>query len=147
MPAPIRWDDSLSLDDQALDREHRELIGLAHALVDGPQLDRPRIEALLRGLGKYVRHHFAREEAHMRTIGYPQWYEHRLAHQAIVLSIERVLTRPDAGRRLRRGIDDLLRSWVADHIDRQDRAVAAWQRTRRLQRSLVPGTGAAPLAL
>ena len=131
-----RWDDSLSLDDPALDREHRELIALAHALVGGPLLDKQRVAALFQGLSKYVHHHFAREEAHMRAIGYPQYQGHRLAHRGVIMALERVLTGPDAGRHLRRRVDDLLRSWVVDHIDTHDRAVAAWQRTRRIRREL-----------
>lgn len=113
------WKPVYSVGDDAIDQQHRSLIGMMNEYYDC-QLngghDRAR-EVLARLLALTVRH-FREEEERMAQAGYPHLKEHQRLHQELLKSVD-VLAReylhaPDsesAGR-----LSTFLKVWLTRHI-------------------------------
>jgi len=129
----ILWTPEMSVGHDQLDADHQVLIELINRLSAGDSDDdRTSIEFVIDELVQYTLMHFAREEALLEEIGYPELAEHRAAHAALAGRVEALRTRFCNGLSGRLGDDilDFLGNWLRDHILREDRGYAALLKER-----------------
>ena len=125
------WSDWLEVGDADLDNDHHLQMRLASSLVDAIEEGRPwlahRLADHLRA-GSSV--HFEEEERRMRAAGYPGRLEHVREHDTLLARMEEIVeavAAEDDARAIAAVID--LRSMLAAHIGKSDRAVVAFERS------------------
>lgn len=128
----IEWKKDLELGIEAIDNDHRHLLGLLNRIGEASQCDdRETALAVIAALKDYTREHFAREEWVMRAIGYEQAPHHREQHRQLIDEVERHSADLLAGRIIAGAVSIFLQRWLLRHIaiaDRQlGKALAAWQ--------------------
>lgn len=123
----LQWSDAHALGDPMIDADHRhlfELLDQATRSVTGPG----PFESVLEGMLEFCRDHFAREEALMVDVGYPDLTPHRESHCALVAQVERMVADDIAGVEL----CEFLHRWITEHLEREDRALGRFlERHRR----------------
>lgn len=82
---PFRWQDSLSLDVPAIDRDHKLLIDLLNRIhyMELAGDDQDAIAEVIAELVEYTATHFSREEMLMRLSGYPGYKAHQAIHDSL----------------------------------------------------------------
>lgn len=128
------WDKSkLTVSVDAMDREHQGLIAIMNKLherhVSGASIS--EVEAALNELGAATTAHFANEERHMESIGYPGLVSHRLIHQDLLKSFKQHATDFRAKRKLEDEFFRFLRNWLVAHIQGIDRKYGAHQKLNK----------------
>lgn len=130
----IVWREGLSVDRGVIDTDHRYLINLINAIEKAICEDRPVAELCsgIDGLSRYTRQHFLREEEIMIAHRYPRFDHHKALHRMLIEQLNEVAgpilsaTPPDVpasnavDKRCLAGVAELLRSWLLDHIVRED---------------------------
>lgn len=123
--ALIEWKDRMSVGVEALDQDHRRLIGLLnqlHDLVQGRACDSAPID-IVRDLIRYTEYHFDCEERLMRLGRYPAYEEHVSMHRDIrrrIISFEQKFREDPAEAHLL-PLYDFLSDWLMRHILREDK--------------------------
>ena len=123
----IEWREAMSLGDQTIDADHKKIILLVNAAEKfaqdgtlgplGEVLDRTR---------KYIDEHFAREEALMLAIEYPQISEHKHAHYQTKQIFEKIYNNfqntkdPPALQNILKMLRDFLRLYFVNHVIKED---------------------------
>lgn len=130
MADPIVWNDCYLVHDAEIDRQHQELIKLANLVLELQSIDKDSLATVFKGLTKYTRYHFGREEEYMQQVGYPALATHRVLHRAIVLEMEALLRQSTTVAELQERLRNLLYGWVLDHIGTHDAALARFARER-----------------
>ena len=122
----LEWDESFSVNDPAMDDQHRQWLVILNGLHD-------RIEGggksgatggeivTLKAMMEYARNHFLAEERHMRKIGFPETVAHIKAHNECYGRIStHLLTAESGGRVATAELLDFLKEWLMDHILHED---------------------------
>lgn len=108
----------------AIDADHKRLVALLnhlhYAVIAGD--DRRGIGDLLEDLVAYTRSHFAREEALMKSSGYPDLENHRRVHERIAENMQAYQTAYlDApGAFDMDGFYDFVSGWLLHHVLGED---------------------------
>ncbi len=132
----IKWDDSLSVNNDEIDSQHKEWIGIFNKMHD--TIMTGNVGAVrnigvntLREMQDYARYHFSFEEEYMRTMNYPRLYEHQRAHKDFDNTIYSYMRDIQSGEMvLNSEIMELIRSWLFDHIAIEDKKYAAHLKTK-----------------
>ena len=116
---PIEWSDQLSVGHDAIDADHRHLIGLLNEFEAARDLVHAEVTA--RRLFIYAQTHFDREEAVQLACDYPLYEEHRLQHRALVEQLNKIIrSHFNAHSRDRveivEQIHRLLTQWIVRHV-------------------------------
>jgi hemerythrin len=86
----IQWNDSFATGHELVDNDHKKLIEalnrLETALHSGAAKE--QIGDIIAFLNSYAREHFAREEAHMLSVGCPAHAENKKAHAEFVAKLD-----------------------------------------------------------
>ncbi|MDD2408460.1 MAG: hemerythrin family protein [Tepidiphilus sp.] len=135
----LQWRDELSVHNDAIDRDHRWLIELVDRIQSLilRRASLARLTVALDELARYTEEHFTREELIQQAAGYPHLDEHRCSHEKLKRQLTditaRILAQPVEQTTLdaldddtRRALLDLLRSWLIDHIIREDLQLRPW---------------------
>jgi hemerythrin len=124
--AVLKWDDSLGVGVECVDRQHRQLIGYINALHDAMAAGeaRARLSEVFEALIDYTREHFAFEEELMQVNGYPRWQEHGLEHVKLTETVLRMRADFQAGHDLTLDVTRFLVAWLTGHIMGSDRQYA-----------------------
>jgi len=122
----LEWLDEYSVGIPELDAEHRRLMELTNRVLHAVEAhDHPRGIAAVEEVIAVMVKHFDREEAWMRTSGFPGYEAHRAAHN------EHVRRLMGFSLELKREAIDLvdvvefLMTWLYDHIQHLDVEFAA----------------------
>lgn len=115
----MEWNDSLKIGLEEIDNQHYELIVIYNDLCDAIEA-RAGVEQtlkILRKLGRYTSVHFATEEALMRMLEYPDYENHKKAHDALISEL-RQLTRNavDAPHGVNFQLAYTVKQWLMKHI-------------------------------
>lgn len=123
------WKAEYSVGDEALDNQHKELIGIMNDLYellqepDAAQQD-GRIEFIFGSLADYIVTHFAYEEQRMLDARYPydQLVTHRAEHHELIKKVRRYHANVMEGNRagLKELMPYLYGEWLVHHICEQD---------------------------
>lgn len=129
----VTWDDSYSVGIEAIDNDHRKLMGLINNLQasvhyhTGASFERQSLDELI----DYTRFHFGREEALMEKHGFPEFEEHKRQHQAMIEEVGRFVANYE-----KQGVDALepvaeyLKVWLIKHINGTDQQYGPFLRER-----------------
>lgn len=125
----IEWNDSLALNLQEVDAQHRELVSMVNALHDAMTEGRSK-EAMGRtidGLIDYTRSHFTLEEAYFDMFGYPDSDAHKAQHRAFVDKVKDFKQGFDEDRLfLSLDVMNFLGDWLVEHIQGSDAEYAPY---------------------
>lgn len=98
---PTVWDDAMATGASVFDDQHKALHDQVNALFDLVEGYRPgqdgEIESAFRRFTGDLKHHLQTEEAYMVKAGVPLVEDHRKAHHAYLLTLERILGRSEYG--------------------------------------------------
>lgn len=123
MVSLIEWRDEMSVGVEALDADHRRLLGLINQLATAQALgNRNIVGYVLDELVEYTEEHFRREEAHMAAIGFPDLEAHYRLHRRFEERLAQVRWQHVKGLRanLPESMLSFLGEWLNQHIMQQD---------------------------
>ena len=135
------WTAEMSVGNDAIDRQHRDLFGLIAVVVElaaKPELasaDEATIDRAFKVLRDYVQFHFRDEEGLMAEVGYPDLILHTEEH-CVFTEWLRVLedTRRSPGTSssdMLRHMSSYLASWLTDHILGSDKRYAPYLKGKK----------------
>ncbi len=119
----FNWKPEYSVGNDAIDNDHKGLFALVSELGEA-DISGGFLDDILQRLEDYAEGHFAREEALMRKIGYPEYDAHVHEHSAFVEWLETVQKtyRRAAESPFLIGdvVNDFLKEWLVEHILEED---------------------------
>lgn len=133
----LRWRDEWCFGIHVLDNDHRAMaelldriaVGFGEEAVAERGAESPaELQHWLHVLGDQARMHFAREEALMRTVDYPELFEHRREH-AMLLAEYTAMVRDIVARqtdRLDQQDLEALKHWFLGHLLYMDKRLARY---------------------
>lgn len=121
----FRWQPEMQIDAGPIDEDHKKLISLANRILkmNTPDRDASELKMVIRELYEYVQVHFAREEAYMRSLGYPGLRDHRHKHQQIIKDMNHHLNSSYHLGQVLGSFRQLVSVWVIQHIMEEDRKI------------------------
>lgn len=131
---PIVWREGLSVGNDLIDADHKQLLTLINTVEELLTNDRSHGDLLVAidRLWDYTKFHFAREERIMLRLQYAKYDEHKHAHGMLVEQLElaakpiresdpqAVVTTAGLPQETRDTLVILLRHWLLDHILKDD---------------------------
>ena len=128
----IIWDESYSVGDDTLDKQHKKWIRIyntIHAVMtDGDVTERNAIgEKVVKEMLDYTRDHFRFEEDYMRSIGFPGLSEHYRKHKDFdneVYTLCREIQK--GGFVFNTELISMIRNWLEEHILEEDMMYARY---------------------
>jgi len=124
----LSWFDELATGIHEIDDQHRELLQNIACLDEATRSGNlQRSLDILSYLEGYTSNHFASEERHMASIGYPRLAEHRSLHVAFLREFQRRRALYEANRSLASltlDLSDWLSAWLLDHVRGADADMA-----------------------
>lgn len=130
----MQWSDSFNLGISSIDAQHRELVKLLNKLQLAMQKgdSQAAYANTIRALVEYTRLHFADEEAYMQLIRYPDEFEHKKIHGALVEEIKKILISLKQNKPIQPvSLMRFLNEWVCKHILEQDMKIGAYVKSQR----------------
>lgn len=124
----IEWNDSLSVDIDSIDEQHKKLVDILNSLhgSSSSAQDPEAVKKILNDLVEYTVYHFNFEEGLMRQCQYPDFENHLVAHKALVAQVGKFNEDVQAGRaKLSSELFKFLRSWLNGHIRGTDKRYSA----------------------
>ncbi|HWQ09522.1 MAG TPA: bacteriohemerythrin [Holophaga sp.] len=123
------WTSELETGHPMVDHQHQTLFGmindLHHAIIGGHGPE--QVGPVLKSLTRYTVQHFQTEESLMRTYAYPDFTEHKKAHDALVEKVETLVQRFDAGDTVMPSeLSRFLADWLNHHIKSKDKLMIDW---------------------
>lgn len=133
--AIFEWDGSLSVGNEEIDAQHRELIKRIDLLAQHilQKRGREKIHNTLRFMTDYGDIHFSTEEKHMARLGYPGFEEHKKQHErfkGITEKMKMELDSKDDSEYLASSVQRFLIDWLILHIKREDKAFGEFLKNR-----------------
>jgi len=122
------WDDSLSVGNAQIDKDHKRLIDLVAQLNEAMRSGQGRtvVGAILDDLVSYTEDHFRTEENYMREINYPDFPVHQAEHERLVKEVKDLQTRFQSGSiTITVSVSNFLADWLRNHILVQDKKLAS----------------------
>ena len=121
--AEYTWNQSLSVGDEHIDDDHKELFALVNELQTA-NMSRDYLSGIIGRLDNYAKEHFSREEDYMRAADYPgleaHIAEHRLFNEWID-SVKTTYTRaPESPFVIGEQVNDYVSRWLVNHIMKVD---------------------------
>jgi len=125
--AIFEWDDSLSVGDDKIDGQHKELIKRIDLLAQHilQKKGKDKIQNTLMFMNDYGDVHFSTEEDHMTNVGYPGFQEHKRQHgrfKEITEKLKRELDSEGDTEYLATSVQQFLIDWLILHIKTEDMA-------------------------
>ena len=119
----IIWDETLSVEVDEIDEDHRKLVDLfnilSHSVVEGDAAD--YIEAVLEELISCTIWHFKHEERLMLLYKYEGIVEHKAEHDELIDSVKELQKKFQKENKLLTNEDiEFLEDWLTSHILGQD---------------------------
>lgn len=123
----VEWNDSLSVGIEAIDADHKRLLGMINQLQTAAHYhtDDEMIEKTLNDLVEYTKYHFSREEEIMQANDYPDFDGHKQQHEDMVNQVLKFIDEYRVDKT--RTIDNVtlfLKTWLINHIKGSDQEYA-----------------------
>ena len=128
---PSQWKESLSLNHEKIDAQHKELFRLANFIenIDDRSITKLELASLFKEFFDYMQEHFGLEEAYMESIEYPLLEQHKVLHHDIIDSMSKVLKEKKSIEQLQQNLKDTSRKWLVDHIVNHDLKIEKWRKS------------------
>jgi hemerythrin len=129
----IKWEHALKLGHDAMDADHRKLVGLVNQLAKGivDKLGKTAYDALLDELISHTRAHFGMEEQLMAACSYPETDEHRAEHARLVELALDHRAKFDASAEPSISLLYFFDQWLTRHIVGSDKKLANYIAARK----------------
>jgi hemerythrin-like metal-binding protein len=113
----IQWDERYSVGVSALDADHRTLVNLINQLDESCRArpEQRAVAALLDRLKSNIAEHFAREEAMMERLEYPELADHWNHHVETNATLQRIFERAAVDAAARSEAAEFLKRWFIAH--------------------------------
>jgi len=129
----FQWREAFRVGDGVVDEQHKRLFSLLAGLYQDihSQQAQLAVQVALQELVDYTQHHFADEEALMRSIDYPEYASHKALHDGLMAQVGEMHARCQSGLEdMSIELLEFLSAWLTQHILEHDRAVGRFLRTR-----------------
>ncbi|HRC57686.1 MAG TPA: bacteriohemerythrin [Kofleriaceae bacterium] len=123
----IEWSDSLSTNVTEVDVQHRKLIDIINALRAAGPKGGEAMRRIMKELTDYTVFHFGFEEKMLSDNGYPEFPEHKRAHDKLVAQVGQLNNEVQVGKAsVTVDLFKFLRSWLNNHIRGTDRRYSSF---------------------
>lgn len=126
--ALYQWDDALSVGNQHIDDDHKQLIDLVASLNEAMRTGQNKevVGKILDDLVRSTVTHFEREEGFMRQISYVDYQSHKAEHERLVREVKDLQERFANGSiTITVSVSNFLADWLRNHIRGLDKKLAA----------------------
>ena len=120
----IMWSDSLSLNIEELDKQHRKFLEIVNDLLDAMKENKAKTfqSEIIDQLISYAFYHFSKEERYLSKSSYPHIDQHKKEHEAFVDKIIKFKKDYDAHKiTLTLEMINFMNNWWINHIKVSDR--------------------------
>ena len=121
--AKYTWNKTLSVGDEHIDNDHKELFELVNELQTA-DMSRDFLSGIIDRLDNYAREHFSYEEGYMRAANYPDLEPHIQAHKMFsewIASVKKTYTRaPESPFVIGEQVNEFVSHWLVEHIIHMD---------------------------
>lgn len=123
------WDKNLETGNAMIDQQHKELIRSMNNLLEACSKGKGRaeIQSTLDFLSRYISKHFSDEEALQRKYAYPDYENHKKAHEDFKKTVAEMAAEYEQSGTsivLVAKINSSVSSWLINHINREDAKIA-----------------------
>ena len=136
----MEWSKDLALGIEAVDEQHRRIMGCINALDDALHQQGPSrnegIVNVLTDVADCTESHFDCEEEMLENAGYPLLQEHATEHEAFINGMNLYIRRLLAGEDIAVELRDTLERWLVRHIKTDDANFIQHMQKADLQPSL-----------
>ncbi len=125
----IKWDESLSVKNQAMDGQHKKLVSLINGMYAKVKRGEraSELKGLLVELAEYAVFHFQKEEELVGQHGFPELPAHKLQHEALLKDVGNFVSRVNKGENVDLiELMSFLKNWLLVHIKNSDKKYGAW---------------------
>ena len=117
----MEWTEEYSVDIVKIDDQHKKLIGIINELYEALSIEGSKKEAINKVIGElydYTKYHFSAEEELMRKFSYPQYINHKSAHDNFIMKVVEFQDEYRQGRVLILSVEliQFVRDWLFKHI-------------------------------
>ena len=119
----IQWDESFSVNNEAIDHQHQKLVAMVNTMINyrSTSVTSEVISEMLTEMTEYSCTHFKSEEAYMKQIAYPDLEAHIEEHRQFRLNVGKLcLKTMNYNTSIPREILQFLSEWLVDHILEED---------------------------
>jgi hemerythrin len=134
MDTYLRLSRGLTVGIQAIDKQHVrffEIIDDVSELLATRGVGPILLSPVLTDIYSYMNYHFTTEHVFMRSIGYPEYEEHKKQHDVLAEGMDELVCRLDEGTADLEELLFLLKGWVTGHIADADRRLGDYYREVR----------------
>lgn len=132
MTEHISWSDDLLTGVEAIDTDHKALIGLMNRIFASATHGSSAITNAIGELTAYTKRHFAAEQEIMAKAGYEGLQVHIYEHEHLIFRLETMIDRlmMIGAEGIDAALVSLLRGWLVDHIMGFDKKFAEFVRMK-----------------
>lgn len=113
----FKWEDSLKLGVDSMDKEHQVLIDKMNKFISSLNLDDIKTQYMYwSDLGRYVVEHFTNEEAYMEKIGFDGLATHKIIHKQLLDKVGEFSIAIEKGEFDKNNLVIFLKTWLKSHI-------------------------------
>jgi len=119
----IEWSDDLSVGFEEIDEQHKILIRLVNKMHEAIHKRKGSdvVEEILGELATYTKTHFVVEESLMRILGYPDYEDHKVAHDDLLEQVIELKEKVATGQTtVSFQLMHFLKNWLTQHIMVED---------------------------
>jgi hemerythrin len=123
----MQWHDRYCVKHDEIDRQHQEIVGLINKLADAMEKgkDERELGEIIAEIHDDLVKHFNYEEDIMQSVNYKDYQHHKNIHNGIVQKLQQFeMENKGRNKEMSRAILKLLNSWLPDHIQIRDIALA-----------------------
>lgn len=123
----FEWTKSLSVGDETIDEQHRQLLNQTNQVLEmmtGGDPHPERISHILDFLGEYIEKHFSHEEEYMRRHAYPELNEHCALHCELTDQYTKLREKINTRHPTLKSVvtlENFLGKWLINHIGEEDK--------------------------
>jgi hemerythrin len=120
----LAWNDRLSVNIAAIDKQHRKLVDMVNELHDAMKTGKtaPVLLRIVNEMKEYAATHFSLEERYMKNNNYPEYQAHKMEHDEFVAKVIRVENDCKTGKcAMSMDILSFLSRWLVNHIKGTDK--------------------------
>ena len=131
--ATFKWTERLSVGDERIDSQHKQLFAIAGELVDAVAEGHGEetLKETFKRLKDYTEGHFNDEEDYMRELGFPDLELHAAEHALMFMRVRSLWNMIQEDKDISAaGVAGFLEDWIADHIMKKDVRVGAFARDK-----------------
>lgn len=119
--AYMKWTSDLNTGIQVIDNQHQRIVEYINQLHDAiSNHSRDEVGQVLEQMVEYTLSHFAFEEDLQEEAGYPFVHAHKKVHGLFTKKLAEFQQRFELGEDISRQLLTLLRTWLINHIKRDD---------------------------